>query len=196
MTSMSAPDRSTSRAPGAPAPSMHTAEPLNDTVIRSGSRVTGAMPTAASTRPQLGSDPNTAVLTRLSRAIDPGGGQRVVLGGGAGDGHGDALGDALGVGLQLSAQVVADPQHGVLEIGLGRGDPAGAGGQQQHGVVGGAAAVDVEPVEGAGGGAAQRLCRGPPASAAASVVSTHSMVANDGASMPAPLAIPPTVQLL
>lgn len=30
---------------------------------------------------------------------------------------------------------------------------------------------------------------------AASVVSTHSMVANDGASMPAPLAMPPTVQL-
>ena len=30
--------------------------------------MTGAMPTAASTRPQLGSDPNTAVLTRLSRA--------------------------------------------------------------------------------------------------------------------------------
>ena len=50
---------------------MHTGEPLNDTVIRSGSRVTpGARPTAASTRPQLGSDPNSAVLTRLSRAIE------------------------------------------------------------------------------------------------------------------------------
>jgi hypothetical protein len=32
------------------------------------------------------------------------------------------------------------------------------------------------------------------ASATASVVSTTSMVANDGASMPAPLAIPPMVQ--
>ena len=66
---MSAPDRSTSRAPGAPTPSRYTTEPLNDTVIRSGSRATGAIPTAASTRPQLGSEPNTAVLTRLSRAM-------------------------------------------------------------------------------------------------------------------------------
>ena len=56
-----------------------------------------------------------------------------------------------------SAQVVADPQHGVVELGLRRGDLAGTGGQQQHGVVGGTAAVDVEPVEGARGGAAQRL---------------------------------------
>ena len=30
---------------------------------------TGAMPTAASTRPQFGSEPNSAVLTRLSRAM-------------------------------------------------------------------------------------------------------------------------------
>src|ERR1700741_4059513 len=67
--SISAPDRSTSRAPGAPTPSTHTGDSLNDTVIRSGSRVTaGAKPTAATTRPQLGSDPNIAVLTRLSRA--------------------------------------------------------------------------------------------------------------------------------
>ncbi|AGL23306.1 Uncharacterised protein [Mycobacterium tuberculosis] len=44
--------------------------------------------------------------------------------------------------------------------------------------------------------AARRSARSSAAgSAAASVVSTHSMVANDGASMPAPLAMPPTVQL-
>src|SRR6478609_8813386 len=68
LTSMSAPDKSTSRAPGAPVPSIHTGEPLNDTLIRSASSVTGAMPTAASTRPQFASEPNSAVLTRLSRA--------------------------------------------------------------------------------------------------------------------------------
>ena len=80
VTSMSAPDRSTSRAPGAPTPSTQTGKPLNDTEIRSGSSVTGAMPTAASTRPQFGSEPNSAVLTRLSRAIDPGARHGVVLG--------------------------------------------------------------------------------------------------------------------
>src|SRR5699024_2918637 len=68
-TWISVPDRSTSRAPGAPIPSTHTGASLNETRMRSGSRSTGAMPTAASTRPQLGSEPNRAVLTRLSRAI-------------------------------------------------------------------------------------------------------------------------------
>ncbi|SKU04709.1 Uncharacterised protein [Mycobacteroides abscessus subsp. abscessus] len=37
-------------------------------MTRSGSSSTGAMPTAANTRPQLGSEPNRAVFTRLSRA--------------------------------------------------------------------------------------------------------------------------------
>ena len=87
---------------------------------------------------------------------DAGGDQRVVLAGGAGDGDGDPLGDALGVGLQLRAQVVADREHGGVEFVLARRDLAGAGGQQQHGVVGRAAAVDVEPVEGPRGGLAQR----------------------------------------
>ena len=54
--------------------------PLNDTAIRSGSRSTGAMPTAASTRPQFGSEPNSAVLTRLSRATARATVERVVLG--------------------------------------------------------------------------------------------------------------------
>ena len=65
---MSGPERSTSRAPGAPVPSTQTGNPLNDTDIRAGSSVKGDIPTAASTRPQFGSDPNNAVLTRLSRA--------------------------------------------------------------------------------------------------------------------------------
>ena len=54
----------------------------------------------------------------------------------------------FGVGLQLCAQVVAHPQHRVVQFGLAGRDLTGTGGQQQHGVVGGAAAVDVEPVEG------------------------------------------------
>ena len=164
-------------------------------MIRSASSVTGAMPTAASTRPQFASDPNSAVLTRLSRATTRAAVERVVLAGRAGDGDDDPLGDTFGVGLQLCAQVVAHSQHGVVEIVLARRDLACARGQQQHGVVGRAAAVDVEAVEGARRGGAQRLVQRGSASATASVVMTHSMVASDGASMPAPLAMPPTVHL-
>ena len=86
-----------------------------------------------------------------------GGGERVGLGGRAGHGDDDAFGDALGVGLQLSTQVVAHPQHRIVEIALAGLYFAGTGGQQQHGVVGRAAAVDVEPVEGQRGRAAQRM---------------------------------------
>nr|CRL69272.1 hypothetical protein CPGR_00224 [Mycolicibacter nonchromogenicus] len=68
VTLIAAPDRSTSRAPGIGRPSWKTGNPLNDTVTRSGSMVNGTIPMAASTRPQLGSEPNSAVLTRLSRA--------------------------------------------------------------------------------------------------------------------------------
>ena len=67
---------------------------------------------------------------------------------------------------------------------------ARAAGQQQHRVVGGHAAVGVEPVEGRAHGRAQRLVQ-PAAGRSASVVSTTSMVASAGASMAAPLAMPP-----
>ena len=76
----------------------------------------------------------------------------------------------------------------------GRGDAGGAAGQQQHGVVGGHAAVGVDPVEGHAGRRPQRRVAAPSVGTTASVVSTTSMVARPGASMPAPLAIPPTVQ--
>ena len=148
VTSMSVPDRSTSRAPGAPTPSTHTGEPLNDT--RDPVGIEGDRRHA-----DRGEHPAPVGVGAEQRGLDqavagdqPGGGQRVGLDGRAGDGDRDALGDALGVGLQLGAQVVAHPQHGVVEFALAGRDLAGARGEQQHGVVGGAAAVDVEPVEG------------------------------------------------
>ena len=114
------------------------------------------MPTAASTRPQFGSEPNSAVLTRLSRATTRAAVDGVVLGGGTGDRDGDALGDALGVGLQLRAQVVADRSTASSSSAWLGAISLAPGCQQQHGVVGRAAAVDVEPVEGLGRGVAQR----------------------------------------
>ena len=101
--------------------------------------------------------PEQCGLHQAVAGDDPGGDDGVVLAGGTGHGDGDALRDALGVGLQLRTQVVAHGQHGVVEFGLARRDLAGARGQQQNRVVGRAAAVDVEPVEGPGGRRAQRV---------------------------------------
>ena len=71
-------------------------------------------------------------------------------------------------------------------------DAGRAGGQQQHGVVGGHAAVGVDPVEGRARSPAAAPRRAGRPSTTASVVRTTSMVASPGASMPAPLAMPPT----
>ena len=50
-------------------PARQTWTPLNDTSSSSGSKVAAVVPTAASTRPQLGSLPKTAHLNRLLRAM-------------------------------------------------------------------------------------------------------------------------------
>jgi len=57
---------------------------------------------------------------------------------------------------QLLAEVVADLPYGVRELRVPGRHFGGAGGQQQHGVVGGHAAVGVDPVEGDLGGGPQR----------------------------------------
>ena len=115
-TSMSTPDRSTSRAPGAPTPSMQTGEPLNDTLIRSGSSVDRRHADRGQHAAPVRVGAEQRGLDQAVAGDDAGGGQRVGLGGRAGDGDDDPLGDALGVGLQLRAQVVAHPQHRVVEI--------------------------------------------------------------------------------
>ena len=81
----------------------------------------------------------------------------LVLGGGTGDPHGDPLGDALRVGLHLLGEVPADGRQRGGEHDRIRGDARGAGGEHEHGVVGGHAAVDVQPVEADPDGGAQRL---------------------------------------
>ena len=54
--------------------------------------------------------------------------------------------DAFGIGLQLCAEVIAHPKHGRVQIVLTGRDLTGTGGEQQHRIVGRAAAVDVEAV--------------------------------------------------
>src|ERR1700743_2415416 len=65
---MSLPARSTldRSSPGAPA--RQTQTPFIATLSRSGSKTASVVPTAESTRPQLGSDPASAHLSRLFRA--------------------------------------------------------------------------------------------------------------------------------
>ena len=145
------------RGPRRAAPSRQTQTPLMATSSRSGSKAAAVVPTAASTRPQLGSSPRMAHLSRLLRATArptstasssvaaPTTSIAIVLGG------------ALGVGDQLlrpgRAQTAVTASANSLAVGA---DAGGAGGQQQHGVVGGHAAVGVDPVEGDAGRGAQR----------------------------------------
>ena len=91
-------------------------------------------------------------------------------------------------------QVPADRGQRGGELRAAGRDLRGAGGQQQHGVVGGHRAVDVEPVEADPDRGPQRGVQRRRRRATASVVSTVSMVAIDGAIMPAPLVKPPTAQ--
>ena len=98
----------------------------------------------------------------------------------------------LGVAHELLGEVVADGGHRGgerLRRRRGAGRPAG---QQDDGVVGGHAAVGVEPVEGDAAWPRAARRRRSAASTSASVVRTTSIVASAGASMPAPLAMPPT----
>ena len=87
------------------------------------------------------------------RAAD---GDRVLLAGRADHLDGDQLARPLGVRLQLAGQVGADLGQPGGELGQVRRRPGRAAGQQQHGVVGGHAAVGVQPVERHPGGLAQR----------------------------------------
>ena len=160
VTAMSWPDRSTSRAPGRP----DTVDADRRTVERHRDPVRIQRHRGDAHRGQHPAPVRVgAEQRRLDKAVagdGAGAHHGVVLAAGAGDGDDDPLGDALGVGLQLCAQVVADAAHRFVEFVLAGRDLAGARGQQQHGVVGRAAAVDVEAVERGRGGPAQRAVQG------------------------------------
>ncbi len=141
----------------AAAPPRQTARRSSRRRSRPGRTQRRVVPTAASTRPQLGSLPNSAHLSRLLRAIarptstaSASVAARSYL-------DGDLLRGALGVGEQLRApgrrrrcapRRRRSPASGVtVEAPLA---------SSEHGVVGRQAAVGVEAVEGRRGGGAQR----------------------------------------
>ena len=194
VTSMSAPDRSTSRAPGAPTPSTHTGEPLKDTLIRFGSRRTGAMPTAASTRPQLASEPNSAVLTRLSRATT-----RAAVSASASEAAPVTVTTTRLVTPSASACNCAHRSSHTRSTASSRSLWLGAISLAPEASSSTVSLVEQLPSTSSrskvSAVARRSAWSSAAASATASVVMTLSMVASDGASMPAPLAMPPTVQL-
>ena len=152
------------------------------------------MPTAASTRPQLGSLPCSAHLSRLLRAIDRATSRASSSVGRVDDLDGDLLGGALGVGDELPGEVGADLRDGRLQV-VER--PASCPRRRWR-----AAARCRWWTCSRRSRSGRRSCGSPSrrtasrvaGSATASVVRTTSIVARAGASIPAPLAIPPTVK--
>src|SRR3954467_3077290 len=111
--SMLRPVRSTPSRGSPIAPPRQTVTPLMVTSTRSASNAASVVPIAASTRPQLGPLPNSAVFSRVLRAqagpagggAAGAGGERVLDAGGAAHGDRDVLGRALRVGEQLHREV-------------------------------------------------------------------------------------------
>ena len=99
------PVRSTPSRGSPIAPPRQTVTPLIVTSTWSASNAASVVPMAASTRPQLGSLPNSAVLSRLLRAQARPAVSASSTRGGVADGDRDVLGRALGVGEQLHRQV-------------------------------------------------------------------------------------------
>ena len=123
----------------------------------SASKVAAVVPTAARTRPQLGSAPKIAHLKRLLRATLRADLEGVVHGRRAADLDGDVVVGALGVGDELAGEVGADRGDRVGEGGRVHGHPRRPGRHEQHGVVGRLAAVGVDAVEGRERRGPQRL---------------------------------------
>ena len=101
----SGPERSTSSRDSPGALSRQTITPLMETSRVSGSNAACVVPAADSTRPQFGSLPNSAHLSRFERETAAADLDGLVLGGGVDDLDADPLGDALGVGDELLAEI-------------------------------------------------------------------------------------------
>ena len=163
-------------------------------VASKGATDSGTVPAAEMMRPQLGSPPKTAALNRLERATARPTASAACLGGRADDGDGDVVGRALGVGNEAARDLAHTRRvSAASKSPVTRRDARRSAHHEQHGVVGRHAAIGVDAIEGGADGLRERGVRRP-ASITASVVMTHSIVASPGASMPAPLAMPPTTQ--
>src|SRR3954447_2388603 len=174
-------------------PPRHTMTPLMDTSTWSAWNAASVVPTAASTRPQLGSLPNRAVLSRLLRAQ-----ARPAASASA----------TLAALCTVIAMSFVEPSASASSC-IARSVAAAVSASVSSSAVGvtplaplatasTVSLVDRQPSESTRStptpGAASGAVCSTSAGTTASVVRTTSIVASDGASMPAPLAIPPIVQ--
>ena len=177
-------------------PSRQTQTPLMATSRSSGSK-------AAARGADRGEHPAPVGVLAVDRALEqvaagdgPGDLDRVVLGRRADDLDRDVLGRALGVGDQLPGQVgagLARPPRPAAPRSARRRDAPLASSST-------VSLVDMQPSESTRSNVVRAVAARSapveqrPASATASVVRTTSIVASPGASMPAPLAMPPTTK--
>jgi hypothetical protein len=151
------------------------------------------VPTEASTRPQLGSSPNTAHLNRLLRATE-----RAT----------STASSSVAAPTTSIAMSCAEPSASrsswparsahTCRTASSKAASSGAVPLAPDAMSSTVSLVDWQPSESSRSNvvrvAARRARSQPAASTSASVVSTTSIVASAGASMPAPLAMPPTVK--
>src|SRR3954451_6497132 len=190
---MSRPLRSTPSRGSPMAPPRHTVTPLMVTSTRSGSNAASVVPMAASTRPQLGSLPNSAVLSRLLRAqARPAVSASSTLA---------ALRTVTAMSLvepsASASSCMARSVHAAVSASMN----SSAGGRIPLAPLASTitvSLVDRQPSESTRSKLTAVACFSAGCSTSgsttASVVRTTSIVARLGASIPAPLAIPPTVQ--
>src|SRR4051812_37706203 len=189
---MARPDRSTPSRGSPIDPFRQTVTPLISTSTWSASKAASVVPMAASTRPQLGSLPNSAVLSRLFRAQ-----ARPAV----------SASRTLAAFRTVIAMSLVEPSASASSC-IARSVAAAVSAAVNSSAVGvtplaplamamTVSLVDRQPSESTRSKltpvAARSAVSSTAGSTTASVVRTTSMVARLGASMPAPLAIPPMV---
>ena len=152
------------------------------------------MPTAASTRPQLGSWPCSAHLSRLLRPTARAASSASSTAGRADDLDGDVLAGALGVADHLLREVVADGADGRLQLGRASASRRWRRWRAAARCRWCSCSRRCRPGRRCGRWPRAAPRRAAAASATASVATTASMVASAGDSIAAPLAMPPTDQ--
>src|SRR3954462_2622315 len=187
------PVRSTPSRGSPMAPPRQTVTPLIVTSTWSASKAASVVPIAARTRPQLGSLPNSAVLSRLLRAqarpavraSSPPAALRTVIAMSLVEPSASASSCiARSVAAEVSASVNASADGWIPLAPLARTITVSL--------------VERQPSESTRSRLTAVACFSAgcrtSGSTTASVVRTTSILASEGASMPAPLAMPPTVQ--
>src|SRR3954452_4259817 len=187
------PDRSTPSRGSPIAPFRQTVTPLIATSTWSAAKAASVVPIAASTRPQFGSLPNNAVLSRLLRAqARPAVSASLTLA---------ALRTVIAMSLvepsaSASSCIARSVAAAVSAAVISSADAVTPLAPLARTMT--VSLVDRQPSESTRStltpvAAFSAVCS-TSAGTTASVVRTTSIVASDGASMPAPLAIPPIVQ--